>query len=75
MNRLEKIFAAGGEAGLRYLDGEFQIVKPGDHVRCAVTSEKIDLASLRYWSVELQEAYVSAEASLKRVRERYDSEA
>ncbi len=70
MNRLEKIFAASGEAGLRYLNGEFQIVKPGDHVRCAVTAEKIELASLKYWSVELQEAYVSAEASMKRHKQR-----
>jgi len=70
MNRLEKIFTTTGEASLRYLDGEFQIVKPGDHVRCAITSEKIELASLKYWSVELQEAYVSAEASLQRFKER-----
>jgi len=70
MNRLEKIFTANGEAGLRYLDGEFQIVKAGDHVRCAVTSEKIELAALKYWSVEFQEAYVSAEASLKRYKGR-----
>ena len=66
MNRLEKIFAASGEASLRYPDGEFQIVTSGDHVRCAVTGEKIKLTQLRYWSVELQEAYLSAEISLHR---------
>lgn len=70
MNRLDKIFASSGEASLRYLDGEFQILKPGDHVRCAVTSERIELASLKYWSVEFQEAYVNAEASLQRYKER-----
>lgn len=69
MNRLEKIFATTGEARLRYLDAEFQIVEPGDHVRCAVTGEKIELVHLKYWSVELQEAYVSAEISLKRHQE------
>lgn len=72
MNRLEKIFAPNGQAELRYLDGEFQIIKPGDHVRCAVTSEKIELVVLKYWSVELQEAYVTAETSLQRFRNRQD---
>lgn len=72
MNRLEKIFATTGEASLRYLDGEFQIIKAGDHVRCAVTGEKIELVALRYWSVELQEAYVSAEAAFNRHQERGD---
>ena len=37
-----------------------------DFVRCAVTGEPIMLQDLRYWSVELQEAYVSAEVSLRR---------
>ena len=74
MNRLEKIFAATGEASVRYLDAEFQIIEPGDHVRCAVTSEKIELVHLKYWSVELQEAYVSAEVSLSRYLERLDQE-
>ncbi len=36
-------------------------------MRCAVTGDPIALADLRYWSVELQEPYVSAEVSLKRV--------
>lgn len=74
MNRLEKIFTTSGEASLRYLDGEFQIVKPGDHVRCAMTGEKIELVALKYWSVELQEAYVSAEVSLQRYLERFSDE-
>lgn len=66
MNRLEKIFATTGEAGVRYLDAEFQILKAGDHVRCAVTGERIELAALKYWSVELQEAYASADIGFKR---------
>ncbi|MCH9764473.1 MAG: DUF2093 domain-containing protein [Alphaproteobacteria bacterium] len=69
MNRLEKIFAASGEANLRYLDGEFQVIEAGDHVRCAVTGEKIELANLKYWSVELQEAYASAEVSYQRYQD------
>lgn len=69
MNRLEKFFGLKGEARLRYLDGEFQVTSPGDFVHCAVTGEVIPLGDLRYWSVDLQEAYVSAEVSLKRYLE------
>lgn len=66
MNRFEKFTGFRGEAKIRYLDGEFQILQQGDFVRCAVTGEPIALADLKYWSVERQEAYKSAEASLKR---------
>jgi hypothetical protein len=66
MNRFEKFFGLKGEARVRYLDGEFQVLGAGDFVRCAVTGEVILLPDLKYWSVERQEAYVSAEASLQR---------
>ncbi len=66
MNRFEKIFGLKGEAKVRYLDGEFQVVEQGDFVRCAVTGQTIPLAELRYWSVELQEAYATAEISFNR---------
>ncbi len=66
MNRIEKFFGIKGEAQVRYLDGEFQVVCAGEFVRCAVTGQPINLPDLRYWSVELQEAYASAEISLKR---------
>lgn len=69
MNRFDKLFGIRGEAQVRYLDGEFQVVSPGEFVRCAVTGQKIDLADLRYWSVELQEAYASADISLARYLE------
>ncbi len=69
MNRLEKKFPLKGEATLNYGDGEYQIVSPGDFVRCAVTGQPVPLDDLRYWSVELQEAYSSAETSLERHRE------
>ena len=68
MNRFEKLLGLKGEAKLRYLDGEFQVLSPGDFVRCAVTAEAIMLPDLRYWSVELQEAYASAEISFERTR-------
>lgn len=69
MNRFEKLFGARGEAQVRYLDGEFQVVAPGDYVVCAVTGKRIPLADLRYWSVDLQEPYATAEASLTRYLE------
>jgi hypothetical protein len=69
MNRIEKLFGLKGEARVRFMDGEFQVLSPGDFVRCAVTGEPIMLTELRYWSVELQEAYVSAEVSFQRYRE------
>jgi hypothetical protein len=65
MNRIERT-GRGGEARLRYLDGDFQIVTPGAFVRCAVTGTEIPLDELRYWSVERQEAYADAAASLVR---------
>lgn len=53
-------------AELRYHPGEFQIVKAGSYVICAVTGERIPLEELRYWSAELQEAYATAEAANER---------
>jgi hypothetical protein len=69
MNRFDKLFGVRGEAQVRYLDGEFQVISPGEFVRCAVTGEPIQLPDLRYWSVELQEAYATAEISLRRYLE------
>jgi hypothetical protein len=55
----------GKPARLQYLAGTFRVLSPGDHVICAVTGEAIPLEALRYWSVERQEPYASAEASVK----------
>ena len=57
---------AGRPARLLYQSGSFRVTAQGDHVVCAVTGEKIPLNNLRYWSHELQEAYVNAEAAVKR---------
>lgn len=54
------------EAKLVYQAGEFQVLKHGTFVRCAVTQDPITLDDLRYWSVELQEPYKTAEISLNR---------
>ena len=53
----------GRTAKLHYMAGTFRVLSSGDHVICAVTGKPIPLDELRYWSIERQEAYVSAEAS------------
>ncbi len=55
----------GRLARIHYLPGTYRVLSHGDHVICAVTRQPIPLADLKYWSVERQEAYVSADASLK----------
>lgn len=67
MNRFERRPMVQGEAVIEFLDGDFRIVKPGAFVRCAVTREPIAIDDLRYWSVDLQEAYASREAVLQRI--------
>ena len=69
MNRIDKLFGLKGEARVRYSDGEFQVLSPGEFVRCAVSGQVIVLPELRYWSVELQEAYATSEISFKRYLE------
>jgi hypothetical protein len=67
LNRLTPNRPADGEAELRYLDGDYRIVRPGAFVRCAVTGQSIPLDDLKYWSVQFQEAYASPEAVLARL--------
>lgn len=69
MNRIDKFFGLRNEAKVRYLDGEFEVLSPGDFVRCAVSGQQIPLADLKYWSVDAQEPYANAELSLKRFLE------
>ena len=54
-------------AKLKYLPNNFEIIEEGDYVICAISSKKIPLEKLTYWSVEEQEAYFSyVEATIKR---------
>jgi hypothetical protein len=69
MNRIEKFFGVRNEAKVRYLDGEFEVLTPGEFVRCAVSGQAIPLADLKYWSVDAQEAYATAAISVKRYLE------
>ena len=67
MNRFEPRPLAPGEAQIEYLDGEFRVLKPGPFVLCAVTGKQIPLEELRYWDVDLQEAYATPQAKLERL--------
>ena len=60
--------SGSGEAQVQYLDGDFRVISPGTYVRCAITGSIIPLDELRYWSVDRQEAYVDAAASLEAER-------
>ena len=58
----------GREARIHYLAGTFRLLAHGDFVRCAITGDRIPLDELRYWSVERQEPYLDASASLEAER-------
>jgi hypothetical protein len=66
LNRTDRSSPMAGEAEVRYLDGDFRVVRPGAFVRCAVTGLPIPLEELKYWSVDLQEPYANPEAVLQR---------
>jgi hypothetical protein len=67
LNRYDRPSPMAGEAEVKYLDGDFRIVRPGAFVRCAVTGVPIPLEELKYWSVDLQEAYAAPEAVMQRL--------
>jgi hypothetical protein len=50
MNRFES--GGNGEARVRYLDADFQVLSVGSYVVCAVTGGRIPLDELKYWSVD-----------------------
>jgi hypothetical protein len=67
LNRFDPHSPSAGEAEVKYLDGDFRVLRPGAFVRCAVTGTPIPLEELKYWSVERQEAYAGPEAVLRRL--------
>ena len=69
MNAHARNFGANDLAKLHYGDGDYAVLRPGRYVMCAVTSQKIPLEQLRYWSAELQEAYAGPTEALKRWQE------
>jgi hypothetical protein len=64
MNMMDR--GVGKQATLQYLDGEYRVLTQGTYVVCAVTGVQIPLEDLRYWNVDLQEAYANADAANKR---------
>jgi hypothetical protein len=66
LNRTDRSSPMPGEAEVKYLDGDFRVIRPGAFVRCAVSGVPIPLEELRYWSVDLQEPYASPEAVMQR---------
>jgi hypothetical protein len=63
MNFMDPIFPQQREAQLKYLDGEYNVVKQGDFVRCGITNDPISIDNLRYWNVKKQIAYKSAQVA------------
>lgn len=62
MNIFDKGFSSQ-EAQIRYLDGDYVVVRPGSFVRCAITGKAIPIDELSYWNVDRQEPYVDAAAA------------
>jgi hypothetical protein len=72
MNFLDHAVPQQREAKLKYLDADFQVLREGDFVRCAATGDPIRVENLRYWNVERQTPFKSADVAfaelLKSVR-------
>ena len=54
-------------AKLAYGPNGFQVIRSGQYVVCAASGEQIALEELRYWSVDLQEPYASAEIATQQM--------
>ncbi len=62
------LMSSGDKAAkLHYGPSTFRVLRPGQHVLCAVSGEVIPLEELRYWSADRQEAYATCEISTKRL--------
>ena len=64
--QVRDVHAAGGRL-IVSPNADVDVIQPGDYVTCAVTGRKIPLQALRYWSVDLQEAYWDADAASQRM--------
>lgn len=60
--------SGSSEAKLQYGPNGFRVLRAGSHVFCAVSGDAISLEELRYWSVEHQEPYASAELACERLK-------
>lgn len=66
---MNKYDPGGPEARVGYGDNEITITRQGLFVRCAVSGEPIPLDELRYWNVDLQEAYRGPKEAMERWRQ------
>ncbi|HVY83707.1 MAG TPA: DUF2093 domain-containing protein [Caulobacterales bacterium] len=66
---MNKYDPGGPEAVVKYGDNEVTILRQGLFVKCAVTGARIPLDELKYWSVDLQEAYSGPDEALQRWKE------
>ena len=67
---MDQINRDGGEAKLKFLDGDYEVLETGTYVVCSVTGAQIPIEALRYWSVDLQEAYASPDIATRRMQEK-----
>jgi hypothetical protein len=58
---------SGRAARLHYMPNSYRVLVSGDHVVCAVTGQPVALDNLKYWSVERQEPYATAEAATRAI--------
>jgi len=65
MNRFEKLLGNKNQADIEYLDGDYNLLSPGEFVVCAMSRTEIPLENLKYWNVERQEPYASAALALE----------
>ena len=65
MNFLDQAIPQRREAKLRYLDADFKVLREGDFVRCGATGDPISVENLRYWNVEHQVPYRSADVAFR----------
>lgn len=65
MNFLDPVIPERREAKLRYLDADFQVLREGEFVRCGATGDPISVENLRYWNVDRQVPYRSAEVAFR----------
>ena len=65
---MKKNSGSPGEAKLQYGHNGFRVVRAGNHVFCAASGVPIPLDELRYWSVEHQEPYATAQLATERLK-------
>jgi hypothetical protein len=65
MNFLDSKLPQAREAKIKYGSPDYQVLREGEYVRCGVTGDIIRMEQLKYWDVDRQMAYRSAEIAFK----------